>query len=425
VQRIGERLAARSELAGTQFTFTVLNSDISNAFALPGGFVYISRGLLGLMGSEAELASVLGHEIGHVTARHTAERISRGQAANIFTNILGIGVAVLTGSGDAGSLASQATGAGASSSAPAAAPQTLNAAQIKLLAETQVAIGVVHDSADAMSAQARNKTVQAQAELAKKKQLLLAEVLKQKGLSDVEYRQQRYLVSTTPDLRNQFDSVMAKLTGAPLPGRAVAAAITGFVPSSQLPGGMVGTHISHITTSYVDTPDKSGLLVMAYAEAGVASQHAALAMRNPTDLASLQLHAGHIINALDPTIEKTGPGKGFGLKNAANGVANHIELAAKEPNASPNVKVHATHIATAARSTATRADQAIAIAQQIRQAKDAKTAAGLMSQLSSLCQQLSMGADVNSDGRIDWSGGEGGLQQANEHIQLMLAGERK
>jgi len=113
VQRIGARLAQRSELAGQPFTFTVLNSDVSNAFALPGGYIYISRGLMGLMGSEAELASVLGHEIGHVTARHTAERISRGQAANIFTQILGVGVAVLTGSGDVGNLAAQATGAGA------------------------------------------------------------------------------------------------------------------------------------------------------------------------------------------------------------------------------------------------------------------------------------------------------------------------
>lgn len=318
-----------------------------------------------------------------------------------------------------------AQASGGAVSAPTPGAQALSAAQIKLLAETQLAIGVVHDSADATSAQARNKTVQAQAELAKKKQLLVAEVLKQKGLSDSDYRQQRFLISTTPELRLQFDSVMAKLTGAPLPGRAVAAAVTGFVPSSQLPSGMVGTHISHVTTSYVDTPDKTGLLVMAYAEATVASQHAALAMRNPGDLASLQLHAGHIMHALDPAVEKTGPGKGFGLKAAAAGVANHIELAAKEPNASPNVKVHATHIATAARSTATRADQAMALAQQIRQAKDAKAAAGLMSQLASLCQQLTMGADLNSDGRIDWSGGEGGLQQANEHVQLLVAGERK
>ncbi|MBI1244729.1 MAG: M48 family metalloprotease [Alphaproteobacteria bacterium] len=113
VQRVGETLVARSELKGQPFRFTVINSDIYNAFALPGGYVYITRGLLALMSSEAELASVLGHEIGHVTARHTAERISRTQAANIFSSVLGIGVAVLTGSGDAGNLAAQATGSGA------------------------------------------------------------------------------------------------------------------------------------------------------------------------------------------------------------------------------------------------------------------------------------------------------------------------
>lgn len=320
------------------------------------------------------------------------------------------------------SLEAQATGG--APPAPAAQP-ALTLEQVRKLAETQLAIGLVHDSADARAAQAKNKKDESQAELAKEKQQLIAEVLKQKGMSDGEYRRQRFLVSTTDALRNQFDSIMAKLTGAPLPGRAVAAAASGFVPSSQLPAGMVGTHISHLTTSYIDTPDKSGLLVIAFAEATVASQHAALAMRNPNDLAQLQLHAGHVLNALDASIEKTGPGKGFGVKPAALGVANHIELAAKEPGASPNVKVHATHIATAARSTAARADQAIAIAQQIRQAKDAKAAAALMSQLVSLCQQITMGADVNADGRIDWSDKEGGLQQVNEHLQLLLAGEKK
>lgn len=111
VQRIGAGLAAKSELPDLPFIFTVLNSDIYNAFALPGGYIYITRGLLALMGSEAELASVLGHEIGHVTARHTAERLARANAANIGTAILSVGVAILTGSGDAGQLAGQATGA--------------------------------------------------------------------------------------------------------------------------------------------------------------------------------------------------------------------------------------------------------------------------------------------------------------------------
>jgi predicted Zn-dependent protease len=111
VQRIGAGLAAKSELTDLKFTFTVLNSDIYNAFALPGGYIYITRGLLALMGSEAELASVLGHEIGHVTARHTAERLARTNAANIGATILSIGVAILTGSGEAGNLAGQASGA--------------------------------------------------------------------------------------------------------------------------------------------------------------------------------------------------------------------------------------------------------------------------------------------------------------------------
>jgi predicted Zn-dependent protease len=113
VQKLGEALVARSEYAGQPFVFTVINSDIYNAFALPGGYVYVTRGLLALMSNEAELASVVGHEIGHVTARHTAERVSRGQAASIFTGILGMGVAVLTGSPDAGNLASQAGEGGA------------------------------------------------------------------------------------------------------------------------------------------------------------------------------------------------------------------------------------------------------------------------------------------------------------------------
>ena len=75
---IGGRLAAATELPGENFTFTVLNSPIVNAMALPGGYVYVTRGLLALAQNEAEAAGVIGHEIGHVIARHTAARISRG-----------------------------------------------------------------------------------------------------------------------------------------------------------------------------------------------------------------------------------------------------------------------------------------------------------------------------------------------------------
>ncbi len=94
VTQIGQRLVRGSEAASQPFTFTVLNNDVVNAFALPGGYVYVTRGLLALASSEAELAGVLGHEIGHVTARHTAQRYSTSVAANLGIALLG----VLTGS---------------------------------------------------------------------------------------------------------------------------------------------------------------------------------------------------------------------------------------------------------------------------------------------------------------------------------------
>ncbi|MCS6779027.1 MAG: M48 family metalloprotease [Geminicoccaceae bacterium] len=83
VQEIGQKVKAVSELAQQPFTFTLLDSDMVNAFALPGGYVYVTRGLLALADDEAELAGVLGHEIGHVTARHTAQRYDRAMLAQL------------------------------------------------------------------------------------------------------------------------------------------------------------------------------------------------------------------------------------------------------------------------------------------------------------------------------------------------------
>lgn len=89
VTDIGNRVAAKSELANQKFTFTVLDSPVVNAFALPGGYVYITRGLLTILNSEDELAGVIGHEIGHVTARHGSRRQARGTLAQIGVAVLG------------------------------------------------------------------------------------------------------------------------------------------------------------------------------------------------------------------------------------------------------------------------------------------------------------------------------------------------
>ena len=78
VSDIGMRMAQLSHRPNLPWSFTVLDNPAINAFAVPGGYVYITRGILAYLGDEAELAGVLGHEIGHITARHAAQHLASG-----------------------------------------------------------------------------------------------------------------------------------------------------------------------------------------------------------------------------------------------------------------------------------------------------------------------------------------------------------
>ena len=83
VADLGKKLAATSERPNLPWTFRVVDDPAVNAFAIPGGFVYVTRGILTHMTNEAQLVTVMGHEIGHVTARHTAHELSRQQVAGL------------------------------------------------------------------------------------------------------------------------------------------------------------------------------------------------------------------------------------------------------------------------------------------------------------------------------------------------------
>lgn len=89
VSRLGQRLAAESERPHLPWTFTLLDDPAINAFALPGGFIYLTRGIMTHFTSEAELTAVLGHELGHVTARHSVNQLSKSQLLNLG---LGLGM---------------------------------------------------------------------------------------------------------------------------------------------------------------------------------------------------------------------------------------------------------------------------------------------------------------------------------------------
>lgn len=107
VTEVGNRIAAVSHRPDLGYTYTIIDSPSINAMALPGGYVYVNRGLLTFMNTEAQLAAVVAHEIGHITARHAAQQQARGALANAAATVGGLVTAVATGSGYAGSQISE------------------------------------------------------------------------------------------------------------------------------------------------------------------------------------------------------------------------------------------------------------------------------------------------------------------------------
>ena len=309
------------------------------------------------------------------------------------------------------SAGAQQTHAGHAPAGPA-----LSREEIALLARAQVAIIAARDSMNVQRAKQANKTAQAQEQLHKQFQAQVGDILQHVGLTDVEYQRRTFLISSDSASRRIFDSVVVAVTGAPLPGYAARAAVL------SVPSGPAGVHIGHVVNSFNETPTLQGLLPAAIAEARIAIQHAGLAGRQPTNLEYMKTHAGHVIHALNPAaINLTAPGLGYGVTKAAAGVVTHIDLAAAAQGASPAVVMHAKHIATSARSVGERASAALVIAQKVMAATTPAEAAALVSALASAVEQLIAGVDLNGDGRISWDQGEGGLQQAEEHVKLMLA----
>ena len=96
INSVGQRLVRASDAPNDTFTFTVIDSPDINAFATPGGFIYVNRGLLAYLDNEAELAGVMAHEIGHVTANHAA----RQKTASVANKVVATTAYILTGSGE-------------------------------------------------------------------------------------------------------------------------------------------------------------------------------------------------------------------------------------------------------------------------------------------------------------------------------------
>lgn len=184
-------------------------------------------------------------------------------------------------------------------------------------------------------------------------------------------------------------------------GVAVAAIALGSATlvgqhAHSAPGGAAGSnpahiHIGHVMTMWKDTPNTQGFLPVAVADAKVAATHAGLMQKSPDNLDFMKLHAGHVLHALDPTLEAKGPGSGYGVKRAAAGALQHIQLAAKSEGASQNVQIHAGHVSASLGDVTAWTDQAIATAQKIRAATSASEAAALVTEVIAQTNRIANG----------------------------------
>jgi hypothetical protein len=164
-------------------------------------------------------------------------------------------------------------------------------------------------------------------------------------------------------------------------------------------------HIGHVMTNWRDTPGTRGFLPVAVDEARVAAIHAKLAVKGAT-LDEMKLHAGHVLNALDPSLEPKGPGAGYGVKKAAAGALQHLDYASKADGITVNITTQAVSVSAALNDVVRWTDQAIAVAGKARAAADTAEASRFVTELDSLTAQITAG-----------------LQQAQTHMGQMLKGE--
>lgn len=183
----------------------------------------------------------------------------------------------------------------------------------------------------------------------------------------------------------------------------------------------IQTHIGHVADAFEGTPQGQGLLPTARAEADLALSHLGLAAADPTNLETIKLHVSHAQHAIDPTVVTSGPGLGYGVKQAAENIVRHIGLVRDTESASARVKMYARGVVACAQNVVDRAGEFARLAERVRDATTAADAAPLLEQLTTLANQIISGRDANNDNGIGARRGEGGLEQARQSLAVLEA----
>jgi len=201
------------------------------------------------------------------------------------------------------------------------------------------------------------------------------------------------------------------LGGLPLyagrPVRITGELKDGAIVATKIEAIPAHLHLGHVMTNWRDTPANVGFLIAAISDGRVAAVHADLAAKSADDLEAMKLHAGHVLNALDSSVEPKGPGSGYGVRKAATGALQHLEFAVQAEGVTANIKTHATQVSASLNNVLQWTDQAVNLAQKIRTATTAAQAAVMVNDLTALTKNIS----------------ERGLQQAKTEMDLIMKGE--
>lgn len=211
------------------------------------------------------------------------------------------------------------------------------------------------------------------------------------------------------DQKNVIPIANQDFAGIPLrltrPVRVTGVLTDKGIVVSRIEPPLVHAHIGHVMTAWRDTPGQVGLLTIAQSDQRIAAAHALLLSKS-TSLDDMKLHAGHVLHALEPALETTGPASGYGAKKAAAGAMQHVGFTAAVDNASATVKGHASTVNATLTDTSAAIDRAIALAQRIRASNATTEAATSARELQSVVQEIGAG-----------------LQQAEQEMRLMMKAE--
>jgi hypothetical protein len=182
-------------------------------------------------------------------------------------------------------------------------------------------------------------------------------------------------------------------------------------------------HIGHTITGWKHSPGQKGLFQVAEQEADIALAHAGYAIERPDRLDLIQLHATHVMHAIDPESQKQGPGTGFGLKQALTEAVGHVTYAAESDDASQNIINFARPFTENAEDVLERSNLILALGEEILQDISVQEAFALAEEMLILASANVEGIDKDGDGSVSVKPDEYGIKQLRYQITEMIARE--